>query len=155
MHPPGPSVFVTRRLDSGDARPHDVSLSSRHHSGRSTHRVSLLLDRVQAFPASSARADRYRQSPVKVGRSTRWCTRSGAGNSAVSNLLNGPGVGSAEAVKPLGRFSPEWGHGDGGSPGSLQSLALALRTHRHEAESCRSKSPQRLHVLRRQPYREM
>jgi hypothetical protein len=33
--------------------------------------VALSADREQAFPASSARAGRSRQSPVEVGRSTR------------------------------------------------------------------------------------
>jgi hypothetical protein len=51
-----------------------------------------------------------------ASRQSKWagprvkCTRNGAGNSAVSNLQNGPGVGDAEAVKPLGgRFTPQRG----------------------------------------------
>jgi len=33
--------------------------------------IALFLDRDAGFPASSARAVRYRQLPVEVGRSTR------------------------------------------------------------------------------------
>src|SRR5215472_15028375 len=44
----------------------------------------------------------------------------------------GPGVGSAEAVKPLGRFLPGTGDFGVGVPRSPRSLAQASRVFRHE-----------------------
>ena len=96
-----------------------------------------------------------------ASRQSKWADpRVGALGAALATApflicKTAPAWGAPRPLNLWGGFSPEWGHGDGGSPGSLQSLALALRTHRHEAESCRGKSPQRLHVLRRQPYREL
>jgi len=96
-----------------------------------------------------------------ASRQSKWADpRVGALGAALATApflicKTAPAWGAPRPLNLWGGFSPEWGHGDGGSPGSLQSLALALRTHRHEAESCRGKSPQRLHVLRRQPFREM
>jgi hypothetical protein len=79
--------------------------------------VACLYDRTArnwSSHASSARAGRSRQSPVKVGRSTRQCTRDGAGDSAVSNCgVEAFAVPGCASIDPVYNFVLSLGNGIG------------------------------------------